>query len=192
MNIYVGFSDLCLLQKLWQTLYVFVIRFQYCTPSGSPKPWETPTCLLYAGLFLELAQSSGMYFCLIKNLKSIYLAKGLALSNELNGSPTSDSARHLRPPMAVSGIFMERTCSSWDPFWIRAHFHKTWPMESPKCLLPAYPTHLCSARPGTCEIAKLSGLCAYLLGCMSRAYLCSQDRVFIPCQSHPHLRLLCI
>lgn len=75
-----------------------------------PSPGETPTCLLYAGPFAELAQSSGMYFCLIKNLKGIYLAKSLALSNELNGSPTSDSARHPRPPMAVSRIFMERPC----------------------------------------------------------------------------------
>lgn len=116
-----------------------------------PSPGETPTYLLYAGPFAELGQSSGMYFCLIKNLKSIYLAKSLALSNELNGSPTSDSARHPRPPMAVSGIFMERPCSFWNPFWVRAHFHKIWPMESPKCLLPAYPTHLCSTRPGICE-----------------------------------------
>lgn len=140
-----------------------------------PSPGETPTCLLYAGPFPELAQSLGTYFCWIKNLKSIYLAKSLALSNEFNGSPTSDSARHPRPPMVVSGIFMERPCSFWDSFLVRAHFHKIWPMECPKCLLPAYPTHLCSVRTGACEIAKLSGLCAYLLGCMSRAYLCSQD-----------------
>lgn len=151
--------------------------------------------LLYAGPFPELAQSLGMYFCWIKNLKNIYLAKNLALSNELNGSPTSDSARHPRPPMAVSGIFVERLCSFWDPFWVRAHFHKIWPMESPKCLLPAYPTHLCSARPGAVKLPNSLGSVPTCLAVCPEPNSVARtvsSRVFIPCQSHPHLSIFCI
>lgn len=70
---------------------------------------------------------------------------------------------------------MARSCSFWGLVWVRAHFPKIMTMGLLGASQPHTP-HPC-AQPGLVhnELAKLSGLSAFLLGCTSRANLCSQD-----------------
>lgn len=67
--------------------------------------------------------------------------------------------------LSLSGVF-----SGLEPIFPR---FGSW--DLPSASHPHTP-HIC-AQPGLVyvEIARLSGLCAYLLGCTSRANLCSQD-----------------
>lgn len=86
------------------------------------------------------------------------------------------TARRSWPPKAVSGVFMARSLSFWGPLWGKVHFPKVMTMRLLGASYPAAP-HPC-VQPGLIhvELAKLSGLCAALLGYTSRANLHSQDR----------------